>query len=132
MADASEPRRRGWGGSLRRFGDTMLGLLETRIGILSVEWAEERQNLTRLLLAVFTILACLQLAIVTGLVFALLVVSQEHRVAVFGIAALVLLLTAGGVGLWLRSWLKQRPPMFGTTIEELRKDRDWIRGKLDH
>ena len=131
MTETSEPRRRGWGGSLRRFGDSMLGLIETRLGILSVEWAEERQNLTRLLLAVFTILACLQLAIVTGLVFALLAVSQEHRVAVFGIAALALVLTALGVGLWLRRWLKRRPPMFGTTIGELRKDRDWIRGKLD-
>lgn len=130
MTDTSEPRRRGWGGSLRRFGDSMLGLIETRIGILSLEWAEERQNLTRLLLAVFAILACLQLAIVTGLVFLLLAVGQQNRVAVMGIAALVLLLSAAGVGLWLRSWLKRRPPMFGTTIEELRKDRDWIRGKL--
>jgi uncharacterized membrane protein YqjE len=44
-----------------------------------------------------------------------------------GVGALVLLLAAGGIGLWLRSWLKRRPPMFGTTIAELRKDRDWIR-----
>jgi uncharacterized membrane protein YqjE len=131
MEDTSEPRRRGWGGSLRRFGASMLGLLETRIGLLSLEWAQERQNLTRLLLAVFTILACLQLAIVTGLVFVLLAVGQENRVAVLGIAALVLLLSAAGVGLWLRGWLKRRPPMFAITLEELRKDREWIRGKLE-
>jgi uncharacterized membrane protein YqjE len=131
MEDTTEPRRRGWGGSLRRFGASMLGLLETRIGLLSLEWAEERQNLTRLLLAVFTILACLQLAIVTGLVFVLLAVGQENRVAVLGIAALVLLLSAAGVGLWLRGWLKRRPPMFAITLEELRKDREWIRGKLE-
>jgi uncharacterized membrane protein YqjE len=132
MDDTSEPRRRGWGGSLRRFGDSMLGLVETRLAILSLEWAEERQNLTRLLLAVLAILACLQLAIVTGLVFLLLAVGQENRVAVMGIAALVLLLSAAAVGLWLRGWLKRRPPMFATTIEELRKDREWIRGKLEH
>jgi uncharacterized membrane protein YqjE len=131
MAETSEPRRRGWGGSLRRFGASMLELLETRIALLSLEWAEERQSLTRLLLAVVTILACLQLAIVTGLVFVLLAVGQEHRVAVLGIAALVLLLSAAGVSLWLRGWLKRRPPMFGTTLEELRKDREWIRGKLE-
>jgi len=132
MADAPESgRRRRWGGSLRRFGDTMLGLVETRIGILSTEWAEERQNLTRLLLAVFTILACVQLGIVTGLVFLLLAIGEQHRVAALGIAALVLLLVAAGVSLWLRGWLKRRPPMFGTTIAELRKDRDWIRGKLE-
>ena len=131
MAETSgTDRRRGVGGALRRFADGVLALVETRIGILSVEWAEERQNLTRLLLAVFTILACLQLGIVTGLVFLLLAVSAEHRVLVFGITALVLFVGAGGVALWLRSWLKRRPPMFGTTIEELRKDRDWIRGRF--
>ena len=79
------------GGSLRRFGASMLELLGNPDRALSLEWAaEERQSLTRPLLAVVTILACLQLAIVTGLAFVLLAVGQEHRVAVLGIAALVL------------------------------------------
>ena len=130
MDQASEPGRGGgWGGSLRRFGDSMLGLVQTRIEILSLEWAEERGNLTRLLLTVFAILACLQLAIVTGLLFLLLVVGERNRVAVLGIAALVLLLAAVGGTLWLKAWLKRRQPMFGTTIAELRKDREWIRGR---
>ena len=130
MSETSESGRdRGWGGSLRRLGDNMLGLVETRMGILSLEWAQERQNLTRLLLWVFAILACLQLGIVMGLVFLVLVVGEEHRVAALGIAAGVLLLAAGGGSLGLRSWLKRRPPMFETTIAELRKDREWIRGR---
>jgi uncharacterized membrane protein YqjE len=128
--EADSGRRRGWGGSFRRFADGIVGLIETRIGILSVEWAEERQNLTRVLLTVFAILACLQIAIVTLVVFLLLAVSQNHRVAVFGGAALALFLTAAGLGLWLRIWLKRRPPMFGTTLDELRKDREWIRGRF--
>lgn len=125
--ESGSGRSRGLGGSLRHFGDSMLGLVQTRIEILSLEWAEERGNLTRLLLTVFAILACLQLAIVTGLLFALMVVGESNRVAVLGIAALVLLLAAAAGALWLKAWLKRRPPMFGTTIAELRKDREWIR-----
>jgi uncharacterized membrane protein YqjE len=130
MGETAESGRTGtWGGSLRQFGDSLLGLLQTRVEILALEWAEERGNLTRLLLGVFAILACLHLAIVVGLVFVLLVVGEEHRVAVIGVAALVLLLAAAGGALGLRAWLKRRRPMFGTTIAELRKDREWIRGR---
>jgi len=122
-------RTRILGGTLRQLGDSMLGLVETRVQILSLEWAEERGVLTRLMLIVFALLACLQLAIVMGIVWLLLVVGEEHRVALLGIAALVLLLAAGGGALWLRGWLKRRRPMFATTIAELRKDREWVRGR---
>jgi uncharacterized membrane protein YqjE len=131
MNEASESGRfRGLGGSLRRFADSTMELLETRMEILSLEWAEERANLTRLLLVVFAILVCLQLALVFGLLFLLLVVGEQHRVAVLGIAALVLVMGAAGAALWLRFWLKRRSPMFETTIAELRKDREWIRGRV--
>lgn len=131
MNEAPEPgRARALGGSLRRFGETLLDLLETRVRILSLDWAEERGGLTRLLFVVLGILACLQLAIVLGLVFVLLAVGEEHRVAVLGIAALALFLAAAGGALGLRRWLKRRRPMFATTLDEIRKDREWIRGKL--
>ena len=120
---------RGLGGSLRRFGESVLGLFETRVEILSLEWAEERRTLTRLLLIVFAIVACLQMAIVMGLVFLMLAIGQEYRVLVLGIATLALLLVVAGGTLYLRSWLKRRSPMFSATIAEIRKDRDWIRGR---
>jgi uncharacterized membrane protein YqjE len=122
---------RGWGlrDYLHQFGSSVVGLLETRMEILSLEWAEERGNLTRLLLMVVGIMVCLQLALVVGLLFVLLVVGEQHRVATLGGFALLLLLAAGGGALGLRRWLGKRPPMFRTTIAELRKDRDWIRGR---
>jgi uncharacterized membrane protein YqjE len=131
MNDTPESgRARALGGSIRRLGETLLDLFETRVGILSLEWAEERGALIRLLFVVVAILACLQIAIVLGLVFLLLAIGDEHRVATLGLAALALLLAAAGGVWWLRRWLRRRRPMFATTIEELRKDREWIRGKL--
>jgi uncharacterized membrane protein YqjE len=110
----------------RQFGESALDLLQTRLEILGLDWAEERGNLARLLLVLFCVVACLQLAIVMGLVFLFLVVSEEHRIAVLGSVALALLLAAAAGVLWLRSWLSRRQPMFGTTLSELRKDREWI------
>ncbi len=130
MSESKESGRRPWfGGSVRRLGDSLLGLLETRLQILALEWAEERANLVRMMLLLFVILWSLHLAIVFGLLYLLMVVGDENRVTVLGIAALVLLLTAAGTGLGLRAWLKRRPPMFATTISELRKDREWVRGR---
>ena len=130
MSEPSESGRRPWfGGSLRTLGDSVVGLLETRLQILSVEWAEERDNLVRMVLIVFVILWSLHLAIVMGLIYLLLAASAENRVMVLGLAALALLLTAVGAGLGLRAWLKRRKPMFATTLAELRKDREWIRGR---
>ena len=129
MSETTEPRRSGGlGGSLRRFGDSVFGLFETRMEIFSLEWAQERRNLTRLLIVVFAIAVCLQLALVMGVVFLMLAIGQEHRVTVLGIATGVLLLGVLIGGLWLRAWLKRRPPMFAITIAEIRKDREWIRG----
>lgn len=115
------------GASVRQFADSFLGLLQTRIEILALEWSEERANLTRLLLSIVGVLVCLQLALVVGLLFVLLVVSKQHRVAVLGVGALLLLFAAAAIALGLRSWLARRPPMFRTTVEELRKDRESLR-----
>jgi len=110
----------------RQVGVSALDLLQTRVEILALDWAEERGNLARLVLVLLSIVACLQLAIVMGLVFLFLVVSEEHRIAVLGSVALALLLAAAGATLWLRRWLRGRPPMFSTTLSELRKDREWL------
>jgi uncharacterized membrane protein YqjE len=59
-----------------------------------------------------------------------LAVSPENRLAAIGIAALALLLAAAIAALWLRAWLKSRPPMFGATIAELKKDRDRLKDAL--
>lgn len=117
----------GLGDTARDFGESALDLLQTRLELLSLDWAEERSNLARLVLVLLSIVACLQLAIVMGLVFLFLVVSEEHRIAVLGSVALGLLLAAAGATLWLRSWLSKRPPMFDATRSELRKDREWLR-----
>src|SRR5262245_38852834 len=121
------PRDEGLMDSLRRAVRSFLAVLFTRLEILSTEVAEERMNLSRLLFVALTVLFCLQVGIIFGLLFFVLAVSPEHRVAAIGVAAGVMLLGALVGGLWLRAWLKSRPPMFAATIAELKKDRERIR-----
>ena len=127
--DPQAPRADGLVGSVRRVVDGLIHVLQTRLEILSTEIGEERFNLTRLALVALGVLFCFQSGLLLGVLFVVLVVGSEHRLAAIGIAALALLLAALAGALWMRWWLKRRPPMFGTTIAELRKDRDRLRGE---
>lgn|SRR5262245_18880474 len=122
------PRDEGMMGSLHQLGRSLLRVIATRLEILATEVSEERFNVTKLALVALTVLFCLQVGLMLGLLFVVLAIGNEHRLAAIGIAALVMLLGALGGVLWLRAWLKTRPPMFGATIAELRKDRERLRG----
>ena len=74
------------------------------------------------------VLFSVQMGLILAALFVVLAVGNEHRLAAIGISAIVFLLGAGGGVLWLKSWLKSRPPMFRTTIAELRKDASRLRG----
>jgi len=115
-------------GSLRDLVYSALRLVQTRVEILSNEIAEERFNLTRLIVVLVGVLFCLQAGLLLAVLFFVLAVGDENRLAAIGVASLVLLAAALSGGLWLGWWLKHRPPMFATTMSELRKDRDRLRG----
>ena len=100
----------------------------TRLEILSTEITDERLNLTRLAMVALIVLFCVQTGLMLAIVFIVLAVSPEHRLMAIGITALALLLGALAGMVWLRAWLKSRPPMFATTIAELRKDRERLGG----
>lgn len=127
--DPQPPRDEGLTGSLRRLGHTLLRVLQTRLEILSTEFADERINLTRLTLVALTVVFCLQTGLMLAIVFVVLAVSPENRLMAIGVTALALLLGALAGVLWMRLWLKRRPPMFAATIAELRKDRDRLGGR---
>ena len=127
MADSQEAPSDGLGASLRNSVQGLLAVLQTRIELLSTEIAEERFNLVRAAIVVVAVIFCFQAGAIFAVLFVVLAVGAENRPAAIGIAALALLLAAGGGALWLRHWLKTRPPFFGDTIAELRKDRERLK-----
>ena len=129
MNSESDPREGGFVASFHRLGHTLLQVVTTRLEIISTELKEERLNLVRLVLVALTVLFCLQVGLIFALLFVVLAVGESNRLAAIGIGALVMLLGAVGGALWMRYWLKHRPPMFATTLAELRKDRDRVRGR---
>jgi uncharacterized membrane protein YqjE len=126
--DPKDARPEGLAGSLRRLVRSLLATVQTRLEILSTDFAEERFNLVRAAVVVMGVLFCFQVGIFLAVLFAVLAVAPENRLAAIGIAAAALLLAAAGGVWWLWRWLKTRPPLFAATMAELRKDRDRIGG----
>jgi uncharacterized membrane protein YqjE len=114
--------------SLHRFGRSLLGLVITRLEILSTEVDETRLDLTKLAIVALVVLFSVQMGLILAMLFVVLAVGNEHRLTALGISALVFLLGAGGGVLWLKGWLKDRPRLFRTTIAERRKDASRLRG----
>jgi len=115
--------------SLQQTSQSVLTALSTRLEILGTELGEERLNLTTLAIVALTVLFCLQVGLTFAILFVVLVVAPEHRPLAVGISALAMLLGAGIGALWLRTWLKRRPPLFTTTVAELRKDLQRLKGQ---
>lgn len=109
--------------TLRRMGDSLLGLLHARLQLFSLELQGEKFRLLDTLLR-------LALAVVLGSVGGLVGIAALGLFLweVAGYAGLiglssVLLLSAAGVLYWSRRRWRESPRPFEATIDEFQKDR---------
>lgn len=122
----SEPVASGLLGSMRRFLETGVAALQTRFELLLVELQEEKQH--ALELAIWVI-AVLFFAVTTALVLtATIVLIFPDHLRPYVSGAFALLYLAGGV--WAAARLKQRLKTrglpFEATLDEMKKDREWL------
>lgn len=132
MADerlGQDDRPMGLLASLGRLISSTVGLIETRLQLLSNDVALARFEITRLAIVAAAVVVCFQAAILMGVIFLVLVVPESARATAVGVAALALFGGAVGGALWLRHWLKNLPPFFAATLGELKKDRESLRGR---
>ncbi len=116
--------------SLTNLVATVVGIVQTRVELLTTELQEEIHRVAELL--VWTVIALLAAGM--GLFIAALAIIfvfwDTHRVlasvlvtaAFFGIALVAALV--------LQAKLRSKPPMLDATLAELAKDRDALKSKL--
>jgi uncharacterized membrane protein YqjE len=127
--DPSTPASHGFFKSLTGLGDNLLGALQDRIELVSLELSEEKLRLIRLLIwmsaAVFS--AVMALSFVTLTVVYLL--WDTARLAALGGFALLYAAALVWIALTLRRILTEEPKPFDATIESLTEDRACIRSR---
>ena len=111
-------------GSLRALGATVIGILRTRLELLAVELAEEKNRLLAILLWSLGGLLALAMGI---LMLSLLVVAAfwdtDHRLTALGVVAALYFLSGVGALLFVRNKMANSPFAFDETLAELERDR---------
>jgi len=126
MAEEPQAATVGLFESLKALSVSLVGVVHTRLELLSTDIAEEREHLITLLLLVQLALFFLGVGI---LLLALLIVVafwESHRLLVLGgLTGLFLLASAGSAWLAVHK-TRTRPRLFAASLAELSKDRQHL------
>jgi uncharacterized membrane protein YqjE len=99
----------------------------TRFELVAFEFAEERRHLSKLIVlgAATGALALVSLFLLT--IAVLWALPQHWRALGAAITAVIYAATAAAFAWKIRQAILHRPPPFSTTLDELRRDRDWFK-----
>jgi uncharacterized membrane protein YqjE len=112
--------------SLRKILDTGAGALQTRVELFAVELKEEKQNLLSLIIWISAALFLAMMAVIVITITVILLFEGERRLYAAGGFCVLYLLGAVTAFLKVRSRLRETSLPFSDTIEEMRKDREWL------
>ncbi len=126
MADESQAASGGLFESLKTLSVSLVGMVHTRLELLSNDVAEEREQLTSFLLLILVALGCMGVGIVLLATLVVVVFWETHRlVALAGLTGLFLM--AGvGLGWYAMHRVRTKPRLFEASLTELSKDRQHL------
>lgn len=116
--------------SLTHFVGTLVGVLHTRLELLTTEVQEEVQRTAGLLIWAFVASFAAMMALFLAALTVIFVFWDSYRVAAaLSMVTLFVLIAVIGA-LTLKKRLKSKPQLLGATLAELARDRDHLRAKL--
>ncbi len=110
--------------SLQRLLGSFAEILHTRVEILSTELEELGWVVRQLIFYGVVLFLFLMLGLLMLTLFVIKASPETYQLYVLGGFALIYLSISVIIGLALRHKLKTWPPLFSTTISELKKDRN--------
>jgi len=109
-------------GSLKRLTNTCIGVVHTRLELLSTDLEEGRERLTSLLAMTFVALFCLCFGMVLLAILIVVLFWDTHRLLVLSLLTGLFIVTGGIIGALAIRALKSMPRMFEASLAELVKD----------
>jgi len=113
--------------SLRRLLDQALGAFQNRVELLAVELKEEKTNVVQLFIYVALALFFAMMTVIVLTATVILLFSAEHRIYAAGGFSVIYLIGAIWSFVALKSRLKQTGVPFSESLNELKKDREWLK-----
>lgn len=116
--------------SLSNLLGTMLGIVHTRLELLTTELQEEVQRAAKLLLWAFVAAFAAMMALFVAAFTVIFAFWDTHRLAAsLAMVALFIAVVIIAV-LIMRHKLRTRPPLLDATLGELARDREQLRARL--
>jgi len=109
-------------GSLKRLTNTCIGIVHTRLELLSTDLEEGRERLISLLAMTFVALFCLCFGMVLLAILIVVLFWDTHRLLVLSLLTGLFIVTGGIIGALAIRALKSMPRMFEASLAELVKD----------
>lgn len=126
MAEGSRTPSGGLFESLKTLLGSVVGIVHTRIELLSVEIAEERDHLIMLLVLVQSALFFVGVGVVLLTVLVAVAFAEGQRLLALGVMGALFVLAGAGMGWFALRRTRTRPRLFAASLEELSKDRQHL------
>ncbi|TVT53180.1 MAG: phage holin family protein [Sedimenticola thiotaurini] len=112
--------------SLSALSATLLGMLYTRLDLLSIDLEEERAHLILQLVLVLTALFFMGIGVVLIALLLVMVYWETHRILVLASLAGIFLLAGLVAGGFALHKVRTKPKLFAASLSELHKDRQQL------
>ncbi|AOJ67864.1 MULTISPECIES: phage holin family protein [Burkholderia] len=116
-------------GPLRRLLGSVFALLQTRLELVGIELAEEKERLMGVLFLGLAAMMLATMALISLTVLVTIAFWDTYRWQSLAVITALYALGALFCGLKARSGLRNAPVVFEATLNELEKDRELFRGK---
>lgn len=126
MAEKSHAAAGGLFESLKTLSASLVGIVQTRLELLSTDLAEEREHMISLLVVGSVALFCLGVGIVLLAILIAVALWELHQFAALGGLTGIFLVAGTGM-VWLAMHkARTRPRLFAASLAELSKDRQHL------
>jgi uncharacterized membrane protein YqjE len=115
--------------SLSTLASTLVGIIHTRLALLSNDIEEDRERLFLQIILSIIAAFCLIVGFVLMIILIVFVLWEQHRLyALFSIAGFLILI-GFGVGGFAMYKLKTKPKFFSASLTELLKDKERLNSR---
>jgi uncharacterized membrane protein YqjE len=126
MAEESHAAAGGLFESLKTLSGSLVGIVHTRLELLSTDIAEERAHLTTLLVLGLVALFCLGVGVVLLAILIVVAFWESHRLAALGGLTGFFLIAGAGLAWLAMHKARTKPRLFDASLAELSKDRQHL------
>jgi uncharacterized membrane protein YqjE len=126
MAEEAHAAGSGLFESLKTLSASLVGIVHTRLELLSNDVAEEREQLTTFLVLVLIALGCVGVGVVLLAMLIVIAFWESHRLMALGGLIGFFMLVGVGLGGYAMHRIRTKPRLFEASLAELSKDRQQL------